>query len=73
MKLNLSQLKKLGKQLLDEIDNKNKQYKKIEKDFKIILDRTDKAKDIFIQSQKDLNEKIILNQIAKLNISAADI
>ena len=58
MKLNLSQLKKLGKQLLDEIDNKNKQYKKIEKDFKIILDRTDKAKDIFIQSQKDLNEKI---------------
>lgn len=65
-------LKDFSKKVLNEIDGKNKAFKKIEKDFKINLEKVEKAKDVSIQSRKDLDEKIILNQIGKLNLDVSD-
>ena len=55
MKLDLVHLKDFSKKISIEIDNKNKTFKKIEKDFKINLEKVEKAKDISIQSRKDLD------------------
>ena len=73
MKLDLVHLKDFSKKISIEIDNKNKTFKKIEKDFKINLEKVEKAKDISIQSRKDLDQKIILNQIGKLNLDVSDL
>ena len=72
MRLDLSHLKDFSKKISIEIDNKNKSFKKIEKDFKINLEKVEKAKEVSIQSRKDLDEKIILNQIGKLNLDVSE-
>ena len=45
----------------------------MEKDFKINLEKVEKAKEVAIQSRRDLDEKIILNQIGKLNLDVTEV
>lgn len=72
MRLDLTHLKEFSKKILTEIDTKSKSFKKIEKEFKINLEKVERAKEILTQSKKELDEKIILNQIGKLNSDVSE-
>lgn len=67
MKADVVQLRSISKNISGELDNRLKVFRGIEKDFKLNGEKLDKGRLKAVQSHRELDERIILNEIGKLN------